>query len=82
VQVPLEVYRALDGVQRVRELEEEAVANRLDLPPPVDLKETLNKAFLLLEKAQGGGLILLGKGRVAHDIREDDGSEPTFGGHG
>ena len=82
MEMPLEVDCALYRIQRVRELEEEAVANRLDLSSSVDLKEALDEALLLVEEPQSGGFILLGEGRVTYDIRENDGSEPTLGGHG
>jgi len=48
----------------------------------VDVKEPLDEALLLSEKAEGGGFILLRKGGIARDVSEDDGSEPTLSGHG
>ena len=79
--VALEIDRALDSVQRIGELGEDSIPDRLDLATVMDLKKGPKPPLLLLDQAKRSRFIDLGEGSVPHDVGEHDGSESTGAGH-
>ena len=81
VEVPLEIDRALDRIEGVRELEKKTIPDRLDLSTPMDFEKAVDQPLLLSEQPQRGRLVLLGERREPYDVGEYDGSEPPVSGH-
>ena len=72
----------LDGTARRSQgawvLDEESVADSINLPTAMPAKRSAQERALLVEQLEGQRLVLLCKRAVARHVREHDGGEPSM----
>src|SRR5262249_25518208 len=78
----LDLDRAASRFQSTGELDQESIAERLDLPAAVAAENRAQQSIVLVKQFEGLGLVPLVNGDGAADVGEHDRGEPALFGLG